>query len=160
VDVTESPTEAVRSGRQETRCCCVITDPKGIRDAGRWAGLTAIVMVISPRVVPGVVSSAIRSFIGSTAGTAEEYLRWVRGHWGIENALHWVPDVWFREDDPRHGAGNSARNLAWLRTLALCLLKAEKNSKGKSLATRRLLAGWNNDYLLKVLAQIPEKSGA
>jgi hypothetical protein len=51
-------------------------------------------------------------------------------------------------------------NLAWLRKLALCLLKAEKNSKGKSIATRRLLAGWKNDYRLKVLAQIPEKSGA
>ena len=58
------------------------------------------------------------------------------------------------------GPGNSAENLGWLRKLALCLLKAEKNSKGKSIATRRLLAGWKNDYLLSVLAQIPEKSGA
>jgi predicted transposase YbfD/YdcC len=138
----------------------VITDPKGIRDAGLWAGLTAIVMVISHRVVHGVASIEIRYFIGSTAGTAEQYLRWVRGHWGIENSLHWVLDVCFREDDQRHRAGNSAMNLAWLRKLALCLLKAEKNSKGKSIATRRLLAGWKNDYLLKVLAQIPEKSGA
>jgi hypothetical protein len=78
----------------------------------------------------------------------------------IENSLHWVLDVCFREDDQRHWAGNSAMNLAWLRKLALCLLKAEKNSKGKSIATRRLLAGWKNDYLLDVLAQIPEKSGA
>jgi predicted transposase YbfD/YdcC len=160
VDFTECQTEEVRSGRQETRCCCVITDPKGIRGAGLWAGLTAIVMVISHRVVHGVASIEIRYFIGSTAGTAEEYLRWVRGHWGIENSLHWVLDVCFREDDQRHRAGNSAMNLAWLRKLALCLLKAEKNSKGKSIATRRLLAGWKNDYLLNVLAQIPEKSGA
>ena len=78
----------------------------------------------------------------------------------IENSLHWVLDVCFREDDQRHWAGNSAENLSWLRKLALCLLKAEKNSKGKSIATRRLLAGWKNDYLLSVLAQIPEKSGA
>jgi predicted transposase YbfD/YdcC len=160
VDFTECQTEEVRSGRQETRNCCVITDPKGIRDAGLWAGLTAIVMVISQRVVQGVVSSETRYFIGSVAGTAAEYLHWVRGHWGIENALHWVLDVCFREDDQRHWAGNSAENLAWLRKLALCLLKAEKNSKGKSVATRRLLAGWKNDYLLSVLAQIPEKSGA
>jgi predicted transposase YbfD/YdcC len=160
VDFTECQTGEVRSGRQETRCCCVITDPKGIRDAGLWAGLTAIVRVISHRVVQGVASIEIRYFIGSTAGTAEQYLRWVRGHWGIENSLHWVLDVCFREDDQRHRAGNSAMNLAWLRKLALCLLKAEKNSKGKSIATRRLLAGWKNDYLLNVLAQIPEKSGA
>jgi predicted transposase YbfD/YdcC len=160
VDFTECQTEEVRSGRQETRTCCVITDPKGIRDAGLWAGLTAICMVISHRVVNGVASDEIRYFIGSAAGTAEDYLRWVRGHWGIENSLHWVLDVCFREDEQRHWAGNSAQNLAWLRKLALCLLKAEKNSKGKSIATRRLLAGWKNDYLLSVLAQIPENSGA
>ena len=163
VDFTECQTEEVRSGRQETRSCCVITNPKGIRDARLWVGLTAIVMVISHRVVNGVVSSETRYFISSAAGTAEESLRWVRGHWGIENSLHWVLDVCFREDDQRHWAGNSATNLAWLRKMALCLLKAEKNSKGKSIATRRLLAGWKNDYLLSVLSQIPEipeKSGA
>ncbi len=76
----------------------------------------------------------------------------------IENSLHWVLDVCFREDDQRHRAGNSAEYLGWLRKLALCLLKAEKNSKGKSIATRRLVAGWKNDYLVDVLAQIPEKS--
>ena len=119
-------------------------------------------MVISERVVNGVAGSETRYFIGSAARTAEEYLRWVRGHWGIENSLHWVLDVCFREDDQRHWAGNSAENLGWLRKLALCLLKAEKSrsSKGKSINTRRLIAGWKNDYLLTVLAQIPEKSGA
>ncbi len=140
----------------------MITNPKGIRDAGLWTGLTAIVMVISERVVNGVAGSDTRYFIGSAARTAEEYLRWVRGHWGIENSLHWVLDVCFREDDQRHWAGNSAENLGWLRKLALCLLKAEKSrsSKGRSINTRRLIAGWKNDYLLTVLAQIPEKSGA
>ena len=140
----------------------MITNPKGIRDAGLWTGLTAIVMVISERVVNGVAGSETRYFIGSAARTAEEYLRWVRGHWGIENSLHWVLDVCFREDDQRHWAGNSAENLGWLRKLALCLLKAEKSrsSKGRSINTRRLIAGWKNDYLLTVLAQIPEKSGA
>jgi predicted transposase YbfD/YdcC len=159
-DFTECQTEGVRSGRRETRTCCVITDPRGIRDARLWAGLTAIVMVISHREIDGVASDEIRYFIGSAAGTAEDYLRWARGHWGIENALHWVLDVCFREDDQRHWAGNSAQNLAWLRKLALCLLKAEENSKGKSIARRRLTAGWKNDYLLSVLAQIPGKSGA
>ena len=132
----------------------------GIRDLGLWTKLTAICMVVSERVVNGVAGSEVRYFIGSVAGTAEEYLQWVRGHWGIENSLHWVLDVCFREDDQRHWAGNSAMNLGWLRKLALCLLKAEKTSKGKSIATRRLVAGWKNDYLLRVLAQIPEKPGA
>jgi predicted transposase YbfD/YdcC len=160
VDFTECQTEEIRGGRRETRTCCVITHPRGIRDARLWAGLTAIVMVISHREINGEASDEIRYFIGSATGTAEDYLRWARGHWGIENSLHWVLDVCFREDEQRHWAGNSAQNLAWLRKMALCLLKAEKHSKGKSLATRRLLAGWKNDYLLNVLAQIPENSGA
>jgi len=163
VDFTEFQTEEVRRGGHETRTCCVITNPSGIRDIGLWTKLTAICMVVSQRVIDGVPSSEIRYFIGSAAGTAKEYLQWVRGHWGIENSLHWVLDVCFREDEQRHWAGNSAENLSWLRKLALCLLKAEKNSKGKSIHRRRLLAGWKNEYLLSVLAQVPEiteKSGA
>jgi predicted transposase YbfD/YdcC len=163
VDFTECQTEDVRSDRRETRTCCVITNPKGIRDIGLWTKLTAICMVVSERVIDGVASSEIRYYIGSVAGTAEEYLEWVRGHWGIENSLHWILDVCFREDDQRHWAGNSAANLAWLRKVALCLLKAEENSKGKSIHRRRLRAGWDNEYLLRVLAQIPEipeESGA
>ena len=152
VDFTEFQTEEVRSGRQETRTCCVITNPSGIRDMSLWTKLTAICMVVSERVINGVPGSEIRYYIGSVAGTAEEYLQWVRGHWGIENSLHWILDVCFREDDQRHWAGNSAENLAWLRKLALCLLKAEGNSKGKSIHRRRLRAGWKNEYLLSVLS--------
>jgi predicted transposase YbfD/YdcC len=159
VDFTEFVTEEVRSGREETRTCCVITNPSGIRDAGLWLKLTAICMVVSNRVVNDVLSTEIRYYIGSVNGTAEEYLKWVRGHWGIENSLHWVLDVCFREDEQRHWAGNSAENLSWLRKLALCLLKAEKCSKGKSIHRRRLLAGWKNEYLMSVLAQIPENTG-
>jgi len=163
VDFTEFQTEEVRRGGHETRTCCVITNPSGIRDISLWTKLTAICMVVSQRVIDGVPSSEIRYFIGSAAETAKGYLQWVRGHWGIENSLHWVLDVCFREDEQRHWAGNSAENLSWLRKVALCLLKAEKNSKGKSIHRRRLLAGWKNEYLLSVLAQvpeIPEKSGA
>lgn len=160
IDFTECQTEGPRKSRRETRTCCVITDPQGIRNADLWTGLTAICMVISERVVNGVVGSETRYFIGSASGTAQDYLRWVRGHWGIENSLHWILDVCFREDDQRHRAGNSAENLAWIRKLALCLLKSEKNSKKKSIHTRRLLAGWKIDYLMSVLAQIPGNSGA
>ena len=68
VDFTECQTEGPRKGRQETRTCCVITNPKGIRDAGLWTGLTAIVMVISERVVNGVAGSETRYFIGVWQG--------------------------------------------------------------------------------------------
>jgi predicted transposase YbfD/YdcC len=160
VDFTECRTEGVRSGRRETRTCCVITNPSGLRGLGLWTKLTAICMVVCEREINGICSSEIRYFIGSVAGTAEEYLRWVRGHWGIENSLHWVLDVCFREDDQRHWSGHSAENLAWIRKLALCLLRAEKTSRARSINRRRHLAGWKDEYLLKVLAQIPEKSGA
>jgi predicted transposase YbfD/YdcC len=160
VDFTECRAEGVRSGRREARTCCVITNPSGLRGLGLWTKLTAICMVVCEREINGICSSEIRYFIGSVAGTAEEYLRWVRGHWGIENSLHWVLDVCFREDDQRHWSGHSAENLAWIRKLALCLLRAEKTSQAGSINRRRHLAGWKDDYLLKVLAQIPEKSGA
>src|SRR6516165_6314911 len=68
VDFTECQTEELRSGRQETRSCCVITDPRGIRDARLWAGLTAIVMVISHREIGEEASDEIRYFIGNAAG--------------------------------------------------------------------------------------------
>ena len=71
--------------------------------------------------------------------------------------------ICFREDEQRHWAGNSAENLSWLRKLALCLLKAAKNSQGKSIRRRRLRAGWDDYYLLTVLAEIteiPGKNGA
>jgi predicted transposase YbfD/YdcC len=144
-------TEGPNRGRQEVRECHVIAHPKGLRDAGLWKGLTAICMVLSHRVAEGVESIECRYYIGSFVGTAQEYLSAIRGHWGIENSLHWVLDVVFREDDSRHHAGNSGENLALLRRLAISLLKQEKSSK-ESLKTKRLHCGWDNDYLAKVLA--------
>jgi predicted transposase YbfD/YdcC len=144
-------TEGPNRGRQEVRECHVIAHPEGLRDAGLWAGLAAICMVLSHRVVAGVESIECRFYIGSFVGTAQEYLSAIRGHWGIENSLHWVLDVVFREDESRHHAGNSGENLALLRRLAIGLLKQEKSSND-SLKTKRLRCGWDNDYLAKVLA--------
>jgi predicted transposase YbfD/YdcC len=144
-------TEGSNRGRQEVRECHVIAHPEGLRDAGLWAGLAAICMVLSHRVVAGVESIECRFYIGSFVGTAQEYLSAIRGHWGIENSLHWVLDVVFREDESRHHAGNSGENLALLRRLAIGLLKQEKSSND-SLKTKRLRCGWDNDYLAKVLA--------
>jgi predicted transposase YbfD/YdcC len=144
-------TEETNRGREEVRECHVITRPKGLRDAGLWKGLTAICLVLSHRVVEGLESIECRYYISSFVGTAQEYLNAIRGHWGIENSLHWVLDVVFREDDSRHHAGNSCENLALLRKLALSLLKQEKTSDA-SLKTKRLRCGWDNDYLAQVLA--------
>jgi predicted transposase YbfD/YdcC len=146
-------TVEINRGREELRECHVIVAPQGIRNAGLWVGLAAICMVLCRRVVEGVEQVEFRYYIGSFAGTAEEYLRAIRGHWGIENSLHWVLDVVFREDDSRHYAGNSGENFALLRRWAISLLKQEKTSKD-SLKTRRLRCGWDDDYLTKVLKSI------
>jgi predicted transposase YbfD/YdcC len=138
-------------GRQTTRECHVIAHPKGLRGAGLWKGLKAICMVLTHRRVEGVESVECRYYIGSFVGPASEYLSAIRGHWGIENSLHWVLDVVFREDESRHHAGNSGENLALLRRLAISLLKQEESSKD-SLKTKRLRCGWDNEYLAKVLA--------
>jgi hypothetical protein len=116
-------TEEANRGRDEMRECHVIVRPTGLRDAVLWKGLVAICMVLSRRVVEGVENVEFRYCIGSFAGTAEEYLGAIRGHWGIENSLHLVLDVVFREDESRHHAGHSGENLARLRRLAISLLE-------------------------------------
>jgi hypothetical protein len=144
-------TEEINRGRDELRECHVIVRPTGLRDAALWKGLAAICMVLSRRVVDGVEGVEFRYYIGSFVGTADEYLGAIRGHWGIENSLHWVLDVVFREDESRHHAGHSGENLAVLRRLAISLLKQEKTSDA-SLKIKRLRCGWDDDYLAKVIA--------
>ncbi len=91
-----------------------------------------------------------RYFICSLPAEAQEAVRCVRGHWSIENSLHWCLDIGFREDACRTRTGHGAENLAIVRHIALNLLKQEQKcklgSKGK-----RLKAGWDERYLLKVL---------
>ena len=75
----------------------------------------------------------------------------IRGHWGIENSLHWVLDIAFREDDSRVRKDNAPENLAVMRHIALNLLRQEKSLK-VGIKAKRKRAGWDNDYLLKVLS--------
>jgi predicted transposase YbfD/YdcC len=83
---------------------------------------------------------------------AQQFAQAVRGHWGIENQLHWVLGVAFREDRARSTLGYSGENLAVIRHLAVNLLSQEKSAKG-GIRAKRLKAGWDDNYLLKVLAQ-------
>ncbi|PLY47574.1 ISAs1 family transposase, partial [Janthinobacterium sp. ROICE36] len=89
-------------------------------------------------------------YISSLPAKAAKLAHVVRAHWGIENSMHWVLDVAFREDDCRIRVGEGAQNFAILRRIALNLLKNEKTTKA-GIATKRLKAGWNADYLAKVL---------
>jgi predicted transposase YbfD/YdcC len=138
-------------GRIETRRCWVTEDIAWLEQKEDWMGLKSIVMVESQReVIDGKTTIERRYFISSLSADAQESLHAVRGHWAIENSLHWVLDIAFREDDCRIRAENSPENMAILRHISLNLLKQEKSCK-RGIKTKRLKSGWNEAYLSKVL---------
>ena len=85
-------------------------------------------------------------------------MKWVRGHWGIENSLHWVLDVCFREDEQRHWAETAPGTCRGSASWRCVCSRRRKTARAKASAVAVSGAGWKNDYLLDVLAQIPEKS--
>lgn len=138
-------------GRIETRRCVVTEDVEWLTDKQLWSGLRSIVMVESEReIIGGAKSYERRFFISSLEANAEQMLKAVRSHWAIENCLHWCLDVSFREDACRTRTGNAAENLSVLRHIALNLLKQEQSCT-MGLKGKRLKAGWDEKYLLKVL---------
>lgn len=120
-------------GRIETRRYYLVNDPlymQYLESYEKWSNLGSIGMVEAQREVDGVVSKERRYYLCSTGvGTAQEFAHAARGHWGIENGLHWVLDVAFREDLHRTRINHSAENFAVMRHIALNLLKAEKTVK-------------------------------
>ncbi len=140
-------------GRIEIRHCWAIDDPAFLaylRRQDRWANLQTLVMVHRERRVGDQLTYQTVFYITSLPGDAALLLRATRNHWGIENRLHWVLDIAFREDDSRARLGHSAENLAVLRHLALNLLNQEQSST-VGVKNKRLKAGWNDDYLSRVL---------
>ena len=140
-------------GRIEIRECWTTSDPElieYIRKSEAWQGLQTIALVRNTRRINGIDSIKNRYYISSLTGDAHPLLRGSRHHWGIENSLHWVLDVVFREDQARMRQGNSAHNFAMLRHIALNLLRSQKSGP-KSVRRKRLKAAWDDDYLLKVL---------
>ena len=108
-------------------------------------------MVQSKRRIGERESLESRYYISSLDSDAKRLLQATRSHWGIENRVHWVLDLSFREDESRVRAGHSAENLAIVRHMALNLLRKDRTSK-TSIKARRKLAGWDNEYLLTILA--------
>jgi predicted transposase YbfD/YdcC len=139
-------------GRIETRSCSVYTDFSHVQQPERWVGLKAIVCVEAIRYLKAsqTEQKEKRYYITSIAANAERIAKAVRSHWSIENSLHWVLDVAFHEDSSRKRTGNTAENFSIICRIALNLIKNE-TSKKRSIKGKRLDAGWNNDYLLKIL---------
>lgn len=142
-------------GRFEKRRCWTIADPDFLaflRDRDKWPALKTLVRVQAERTVAGTTTVETRYFISSLPPDAAALLAAVRAHWSIENALHWVLDVAFREDYCRVRADHAPHNLAILRHIALNLLKQERSLK-VGIKSKRLRAGWDEAYLRKVLLQ-------
>ena len=138
-------------GRLETRRYWTSDDIGWFADKERWEGLRGIGMVESVREVRGVRSYERRCFLVSFDRNARRFARACRSHWGVENPLHWVLDVTFREEDSRVRSGHAPENLPALRRLALNLLKSEKTQSKLSVRGKRLIAAWYQAYVLEVL---------
>lgn len=140
-------------GRIETRECWATDREEHVallRKRQQWSGLQSVVRIVSQRQIGDTREAQTRYFISSLPAEAKTILKTKRSHWKIENQLHWVLDMAFREDESRVRQDHAAENLAVLRHMALNLLKNEKTAKG-GIRAKRLQAGWNNDYLLIIL---------
>jgi len=131
-------------GRREERYVGVFRNPEGI--PAEWPDVAAVVQVNREREVGGV-RTCTSHYLARHTGTASEL-----GHWGIGNGLHWVLDLVFREDRSRIGEENARANLAMIRRVAVSLLRRALG-KGSGV-TKRLKAGWDDDYMLQVQKEI------
>jgi predicted transposase YbfD/YdcC len=143
-------TEEKGHGRKEQRYYYLCPVPEGLPDASRWAKLKAIGIAISTTERNGKECNEVRYYILSKYLSARRFAQAVRGHWGIENRLHWQLDVTFQEDQCRVRKGHADTNFSTLRRTALSLLKNESTLK-VGVKNKRLSAGWDEAYLEKVL---------
>jgi len=137
-------------GRFEIRRYYQSTELAWFADLGKWEGLQSAGMVESIREVAGKTTVERRYFLSSLPLGVATFARAVRSHWGVENKLHWVMDVCFREDQSRARTGYAAENLATLRRLALNMLKREPTKK-RGIRGKQLNASWDHPYLLRLL---------
>ncbi|MFH2063946.1 MAG: ISAs1 family transposase [Pseudomonadota bacterium] len=139
-----------RHHRIETRRYATCGDIDWLQGKENWAGLKTITQVQRERHVGDKVSIETSYYISSLEQDVRKIARAIRGHWQIENSLHWVLDMIFDEDRCRVRKDHAPANMAILRHIVLNMVRQEKTFKG-SIQTKRLKAGWENDYMLKIL---------
>lgn len=140
-------------GRQEIRECWTISNIEYLtylRGYQNWKGLKSLAMIVSERTVGNKTETKTRYYISSLEMDAKAFLKAKRSHWGIENRLHWVLDIAFQEDMSRVRKDHAPENFAILRHMALNMLKQDKSIKA-GIHAKRLRAGWDEAYLLKIL---------
>jgi predicted transposase YbfD/YdcC len=141
-------------GRSETRYYYTMPVPEDLRSAAEWKGIKSIGTVISYRDANG--DGEVRYYINSFASNAEKFAGAVRRHWGIENSLHWVMDVTFREDESRIHKDHGAENVSWLRRVAISLIKRDTTIKD-TIRAKRIRAGYDVAFLRQMLESISEE---
>jgi predicted transposase YbfD/YdcC len=139
-------------GRVETRRCSVISDLSMIEAKNEWVALCSLVKIESERYIKstGKTEKETRLYICSLPPNAKLINQSVRAHWAVENSLHWVLDVGFNEDVSRKRTGFAAQNYSLISRIALNLLKNDKTTR-VGVRGKRLKAGWDNRYLIKLI---------
>jgi predicted transposase YbfD/YdcC len=138
-------------GRIEERRIWATSEVQWFAEKSKWKNLRSLIRIQAKRTVGNEASTEYRYYISDLpADHPAKLLAYIRGHWGVENNLHWSLDINFREDERRIRQGHAAENFARLSRIALNLLQAEKTNDG-GIKTKRLCCGWDHDYLLKVL---------
>ena len=136
-------------GRIETRTTTVIHDVAWLQERHWWPGLNGIVVIDSLREINGKTEQETRLYITSLSDDATRLAQIVRSHWAVENSLHWVMDMVFRDDECRIRTENAPANFTTIKHMAHNLLRI---APGKdSLRLRRKLAAWDDDYLASVV---------
>jgi len=150
------PIETIEKGhgRTETRRCWSIEAPDWLMGFDQWRDLNSLILVEARREIKDQQTTELRYYLSSLSADAKRAAAAVRAHWGIENSLHWSLDVSFGEDDSRVRVGHAPENLALVRKITHNLLQHETTLK-RGIKTKRLNAGWDEAYLLKVLNAKP-----
>ncbi len=138
-------------GRIETRRTTAIHDVQWLQERHKWPGLSGIVMVESTRETGPKIETETRFYITSSTDPAEQFAAVIRQHWAIENSLHWVMDMVFRDDECRISTEHAPANFTTIKHVAHNLMR--RSPAKDSMRLKRKIAAWDDNFLLSLIAQ-------